>query len=89
MNRDKMEKALDFLNSGDTDGFIKIIQCGVTSINQDDELITAITMEEVALLIRFGTCITKEEFVNSYEPRLRTSASYVWDTYKRFVKLFK
>ena len=40
-------------------------------------------MEEVELLIRFGTDVTKEDFVNSYEPRLRTSASYVWDTYKR------
>lgn len=78
-----MEKVLYFLNEGDTDGLIKELQDDVTSINQDDELIPAITMEEVEQLIKFGTNVTKEDFVNSYEPRLRASASYVWDTYKR------
>ena len=43
MNREEIEKALDLLNGGDTDGFTKAIQDGVTSIIQDDELITAIT----------------------------------------------
>lgn len=40
-------------------------------------------MEELEEIFRFGTEENKEKFVNSYEPKLRAKASYVWDTYQK------